>query len=155
MGLGHTVHVTYGIPFKNSKELYTWIQKHHKGLSSLPLFPKDLTVDYLSDTNPSDLAGGEYSNGVRLTQTLDISTFPAFVGYTVYMSWTDDSYINLSGEVCGLISIPKQVRLPIDEAFQQIGCPRTPQIYSVFGDCRPTEHTRTRTRFDRHTALSH
>ena len=55
------------------------------------------------------------------------------MGYAVYSASTDDSYIDLDGDVCGLISINKQIQHTIDEALQQIGCPRHPQIYSVFG----------------------
>ena len=39
-----------------------------------------------------------------------------------------------------LICIPKQIQHTIDEAFQQIGCTRPPQIYSVRADSDGLSH---------------
>ena len=128
-----TLDIMYGIPFGNSEELHTWIQTHHKELSSFPFFPKELTLDDLSEMEPSYFAMEKYNSGVRLTKTLNISAWPAYVGYAVYSASSDDPHIGLDCDVRGVISIPKQIRHLVDEAFQQIGCPRHPQIYSVCG----------------------
>ena len=96
-----TLDLMYGIPFRNSEELHTWIQTHHKELSSFPLFPKELTLDYLSEMDPIYFAMEEYNSGVRLTKTLNISALPAYVGYTIYSASTDDPHIGIDGDVRG------------------------------------------------------